>query len=208
MPIICLFGPDGSGKSTLANMLARKFQDRNRNVKVSWMRGSHTVASVLAKLLSNSPTFRGDENPYYDIKIPEKMRRLWQIIEFMSALPVILLRFVLPALLGRTVVCDRYVPDFVVWVALTTDDREYPSKPEARFLLKLSTKCDYRVYVYASQERLEEREKKDGTSLGSGQAELYSSIAKSIGANKVDTTHESPNESLRSILDRIEGEIN
>jgi len=50
MPIICFFGPDGSGKTTLAKALARKFEDYRFNVRISWMRGTHTLASLAGEV--------------------------------------------------------------------------------------------------------------------------------------------------------------
>ncbi|MGB9622287.1 MAG: AAA family ATPase, partial [Candidatus Bathyarchaeia archaeon] len=49
MPLICLFGPDGSGKSTLARALTKRLSDENFRVKLSWMRGTHTLASLVAR---------------------------------------------------------------------------------------------------------------------------------------------------------------
>jgi hypothetical protein len=77
---------------------------------------------MLAKFLSKFATFKGPNNPYYGISIPSHMKRLWQLIEFISALPVLLVRFMLPSFLGYTVVAERYIPDFLVWVVITTDD--------------------------------------------------------------------------------------
>jgi hypothetical protein len=53
------------------------------------------------------------------------MRRLWQLLELASALPVMLARFVPPSLLGRVVVAERYAPDLLVWASLTTGDEGY-----------------------------------------------------------------------------------
>ena len=154
MPIICFFGPDGSGKTTIAMSLAEKLRSRSLKVKLSWMRGTHTLASMLAKFLSKFVTFRGSDNPYYGISIPSHMKRLWQLVEFVSVLPVLLVRFMLPSLLGYTIIAERYIPDFLVWVVITTDDSSYLSSISARFLLALALRAKAKIYVKADLQKL------------------------------------------------------
>jgi thymidylate kinase len=125
MSLISFFGPDGSGKTTLAKALARKLENHNLKVKISWMRGTHTVASIIARIIARFPAFRGQDNPYYRISIPSDIKRLWQLVEFISVLPILLAKFILPSILGYTVIAERYVPDFLVWVSLTTRDEDY-----------------------------------------------------------------------------------
>jgi len=69
---LCLFGPDGSGKSTLANHVAGWFRGRGFCVAVVWLRGTHTLASIFARLLARFSRFRGPCNPYYWICVPRK----------------------------------------------------------------------------------------------------------------------------------------
>jgi hypothetical protein len=71
---------------------------------------------MLARFLSKFVTFKGSDNPYYGISIPSYMKRVRQLIEFISVLPVLLVWFLLPGLLGYTVIAERYIPDFLVWV--------------------------------------------------------------------------------------------
>ena len=123
--LICFFGPDGSGKSTITKGLAKRLDCEGIRAKLSWMRGTHTLASLLARFLSRFAPFRGSDNPYYGISIPNSARRIWQLLEFISALPILLVRFVLPSLLGYVVIAERYLPGFLVWVSLTTRDEDY-----------------------------------------------------------------------------------
>jgi len=57
MPIVYFFGPDGAGKTTLVQRVATTLRERRYRVKVSWMRGSHTVASLLLKLFAKRRLF-------------------------------------------------------------------------------------------------------------------------------------------------------
>lgn len=204
MPLICLFGPDGSGKTTLARALAEGFKRRGSRVIVSWMRGTHTLASMLARFLSRFAIFRGSDNPYYGISIPDYAKRVWQLIEFISVLPILLTRFMLPCLLGYTVIAERYLPDFLVWVSLTTRDIDYLRSLEARFMLALSTKVDVKFYVTASETELAKR--RSGEVNGeflSRQLKLYDKVAKLVRAYRIDTTERSVEETLDYLLKLI-----
>ena len=204
MPLICLFGPDGSGKTTLARALAEGFKRRGSRVIVSWMRGTHTLASMLARFLSRFAIFRGSDNPYYGISIPDYAKRVWQLIEFISVLPILLTRFMLPCLLGYTVIAERYLPDFLVWVSLTTRDIDYLRSLEARFMLALSTKVDVKFYVTASETELAKRRggEVNGEFL-SRQLKLYDKVAKLVRAYRIDTTERSVEETLDYLLNLI-----
>jgi thymidylate kinase len=200
VPIICFFGPDGSGKSTLAKALAKRLNNNGFRVKLSWMRGTHTLASILARLLSKFSTFRGSDNPYYGITIPRSMRRFWQIIEFASAIPIILLKFILPSMLGYWVVAERYAPDFITWVSLTTCDRHYPERIEARFLLALSSKAHFKIYVTTTPNELLRRRRETSPCFIGKQLKLYERIASALHAHRLETTSKSINESLDEVL--------
>jgi len=204
MLLVCLFGPDGSGKTTIARVLANKLKLKGLRVTVSWMRGTHTLASLLARFLSRFAPFKGSGNPYYGISVPSHARRTWQLIEFISVLPILLIRFSLPTLLGYLVVAERYAPDFVVWVSITTRDRDYLRRIEARFLLALSRRADVRVYVTASEAEIARRRGKEvDREFLSRQLELYSRVAKLIGAYRIDTTGRSVKETLNYVLNLV-----
>ncbi len=200
MPIICFFGADGSGKSTIAKALVKRLSEGGFEVKLSWMRGTHTLASLLAKLLSKSTTFSGSDNPYYGTTIPTNLKRLWQLVEFASILPIILFKFILPSTLGYWVIAERYAPDFITWVSLTTDDQRYPESIEAKFLLALSSKAHAKIYVTATLKELSKRRKRTNPNFVSNQLKLYDRIASAIHAHRLDTTNKNVNKSLEEIL--------
>lgn len=164
------------------------------------MRGSHTFASVLARLLAKFPSVAGPDNPYYHIRIPRRLLRLWQFLEFVSMLPLLFVRFLLPSMMGSFVIAERYIPDFLVWVTLTTNDPAYSRSLGARFLLSLFSKAGTKVYITADYaELLSRRSDVDPTFL-KRQLGLYEKLAKSIGANKLDTTGTSVDESTKALI--------
>jgi len=200
MALIYLLGSDGSGKTTLAKALARKLENQGIEVKISWMRGTHTLASIIASIIAKFSAFRGQDNPYYGISIPSDMRRLWQLLEFMSVLPILLTKFILPSILGYTVIAERYVPDFLAWVSTTTRDENYLERLEARFMLALSVKANLRIYVTASEtELIKRRGGEVDQKFLSRQLRLYVRLAKTVKAYKIDTTGRSVEETLRDL---------
>ena len=201
MPIIYFFGPDGSGKTTIAMSLAEKLRSRSLKIELSWMRGTHTLASILARLISKFATFRGLYNPYYRISIPGSMRRLWQLLEFISVLPILFAKFILPSLLGYTVIAERYIPDFLAWVSATTRDEDYLKRLEARLMLTLSMKADVKVYVTASEAELAKRRSGEvNQKFLIRQLKLYDKLEKLIKAYKIDTTGRSIKETLNELI--------
>jgi thymidylate kinase len=205
MSIFCFFGPDGSGKTTVAKALAERLEDYGFNVRISWMRGTHTLASLLARFLSRFALFRGSDNPYYGISISNSAKRVWQLIEFISVLPILLTKFMLPSLLGYTIIAERYIPDFLVWVSLTTRDEDYLKRLEARFMLTLSMKANVRVYVTASETELAKRRGGEvNQKFLSRQLKLYDRLAKLVKAYKIDTTGRSVEETLDSLLSLVQ----
>lgn len=203
MPIVCFFGPDGSGKTVIARGLAEELKSMGFKVTISWMRGTHTLASLLARFLSRFDAFRGPDNPYYGIRIPRNLRRLWQLIEFISILPVLFAKFLILSLLGYIVIAERYLPDFITWVALTTNDQYYMERVEAKFLLALSSKAEAKIYVTATLKELSKRRRETRTDFLVKQLKLYDRIASAIHAYRIDTTNRSVSESLKEVLNLL-----
>lgn len=207
MPLVYLSGPDGSGKTTLAKALALRLRLGGMRVVVSWMRGTHTLASLMARFLARFPAFKGSDNPYYGISIPKRLRRVWQLLEFVSVLPVLLSRFVLPASLGSMVVADRYLPDFLVWVMLVTRDEGYLNRLEARFMLALSAKAHAGIYVTAAEAELLKRKADMSPALLAKQVSLYERVVRLAGLRRIDTSGKDVREALSELLEliRLEG---
>jgi hypothetical protein len=196
---LLFFGPDGSGKTTIAKASAAHLRKKGFRVKVSWMRGTHTFASFIAVFLSKFAVFKGTANPYYNISIPDKLRKVWQAIEFVSALPIVLLRYTIPSVCGFYVVGERCPIDFIVWVAFTTEDESYLNGFASRTLRTLTLKNSKAVYITADFNTLLTRRKDITPNKLSIQQSLYRKISASINAYTLNTTQRNPQVSLEKL---------
>ena len=160
------------------------------------MRGTHTLASLLARFLSRFSAFKGFCNPYYMICVPRRLQPLWLWIELASLLPVVLARMVIPSARGRVVVAERSPIDFLVWLAITLGRVDAVKSFVGRVAISLAlSTCKRIVYVRADESTLMRRRR------GSPEKRfipielrIYDTIAKALGVYTVDTTNRRVNE--------------
>jgi len=199
---ICLLGPDGSGKSTLARLLASHLA-RHRHVRISWLRGSHMAASLLARFLSLFQNMKGLDNPYYGISIPKVLRPLWWFLEFISVIPNWLLRYLLPSTY-EVVIGERGLLDFLTWVCVTTDIG-FLRTIWARATIALAIRCCRNVLITASLETLNARKGGEPTAKAlPRQWVIYGVLSRALGITVIDTTKEAPTRSLAKLLKALE----
>ncbi|ADN49798.1 thymidylate kinase [Vulcanisaeta distributa] len=198
---ICLFGPDGSGKSTLARLLAQ-YLARGDYVRISWVRGSHMAASLLARFLALFPSMRGVDNPYYGISIPKNLRPLWWFLEFISVLPNWFFRFIMPSIY-ETVIGERGLLDFLVWVCVTTEPG-FLKTLWGRATLALALKHCRNVFIIADLKTLIRRKGREPTARTlPRQWVIYNALAKSLNLISVDTSSDTPIQSLIKLISEL-----
>lgn len=200
--VVCFFGPDGSGKSTLARMLRDVMVMRGIDAVIVWVRGTHTIASFIAKFVSLVGRDLRSEyacNPYYGICIRGHSRYFWAVIEVVSITPVIVHRFVLTRMRHDLVIAERSPPDLIIWLLLTFGGERPP-----RFALEYSVAvtrrvCDKLIYVRADEDVLIKRRPEEDWRIAF-ELPIYDGLAKVLGAKTVDTGDKSPEEALDEVL--------
>ena len=144
--IIAFTGVDGSGKTIIARTIATLLLKRKLKVKILWIKSLHTLAYLTYCFFRKTWGIEYVINPknktieHYATQYMGKMGKLWGLIEFISIIPWILVANILKHI-NYTVICDRYLADFLATVSLRVRDPLWWAKSiPGKFLLTLQSK--------------------------------------------------------------------
>ena len=158
---------------------------------------------MIARFISRFQLFKGSDNPYYKISIPDNLKTLWVLLEFTSFLPILIFKLVFPRVLGEKIICERSIPDFIVWVVFTLKEPGLLNTIPIKFLLSLSRSAPYLLYITASLNTLVSRRPDMDSFLIMRQLVIYEKLSSLLGAYKIDTTDKTIEESVNEILNYI-----
>jgi thymidylate kinase len=124
--VVCLVGPDGVGKTTQAQLLAKTLRRRGLRVKHVWLRFSHIFSLpvlALAKMLSLSEQVTYDDGSrvgYHSFQKSASVSIAYEAARVVDFWFAYLFKVKLWARLGWVVICDRFYPDVVADLRLST----------------------------------------------------------------------------------------
>lgn len=209
MGTVCLFGPDGSGKTTLARMLKDFMQAHGVRATTTWVRGTHTIASLIARVYRaalGNKVIKSGCNPYYSVCVRGHSKHVWSLLEVIGVSPLIIARFILASRIYDLVIAERSPPDFIVWLFLTFGGEPPPALALSYALSVTSKVCDKVVYVTADPKALMRRRPEDTPRILLSLS-IYEALAKFLGAPTIDTTTKTPEESLAELLEVIDRDV-
>lgn len=200
-PLILFTGPDASGKSTLACLLRYYLMRKGLKTKIVRLRGTHTIAYLLMKIMRDVLKLHGNDLHYYGLRIPEKLIGFWSHIEILSILPLVISYYYLMRL-KYVVVSERSVVDVIVWILSGINDnaRSTLLHKQLKFLILLAMRYQEKTfYVTAEVYELFLRKPSDKT-LVLKMIPYYNAFAKYLGLKTINTSRNNPRKCLEVLI--------
>ena len=206
--VVIFFGADGVGKSTQAAMVLKELRRSGFRARRAWIRARHSLAFFFSQLLiklgygsffarRNSP-----ETKILDTRtLPAKW--LWGLLEFVSVIPLIIIRVYIPLLLGYCVVAERHVIDTIVYNQFFIGDS---FNVYAKILFRLLPKDALFIHLDADRQDVFMRREDDllSKSFTDYQLMQYRFIATRINALSINTSSNDITEVSRIIIDALD----
>ena len=207
VPFISIFGPDGSGKSTHARILADYLVSKGFDVRIVWIKSFHTLAYVLSKIIEGLSPRSVVRNAQYNVIRINSMccnrfnRLLWSLIEFISIIPLVLLRVYIPLLMGKIVITERYIVDSIASIAYALDNPEFDTGNLANIMLHFIPKEAILIHLDSDYETVKSRrlELTDPKDFFQFQRKIYDKLSKRLNAFRIDTAWRSVEETAFEI---------
>jgi len=138
------------------------------------------------------------------------LRALWAWIEFLSVLPLVLVRVYLPLMLGYVVIAERYVFDSVVAISYILGDNGFTHSWRARTLLRMIPKDALLVYLRSDYQCILLRRGRlaESPRFIEHQIRQYDALAAAFGCPVISTGNRSVQETqalVRTLATRYAG---
>ncbi|MFX0139435.1 MAG: hypothetical protein ACFFDN_37690 [Candidatus Hodarchaeota archaeon] len=210
-PLIIFFGPDGSGKTTQALLLCKYLRVKKLPVSYIWVRGRHTLAYLLSNFFIKIGYFKKIKVPngmtykIFDPSILPKINFFWKIIEVISILPIIFIKYHIPRIFGFIIIADRYIIDTIAYLSYYFEI-QFLKGFLTRFLFMLIPTNCILFHIDAKTDILISRLKYDIATLDyiKFQKKIYQKLGEILGANKIDTSNKTIIETFNDILTILE----
>jgi thymidylate kinase/predicted nucleotidyltransferase len=143
--LICLIGTDGSGKTTLADKLVNELDLKGYSAKYVWFRFPRFLTFVIL-LVSKLTGFTKYKNyGKYHIVLHyfhlSPFRVIYPLVVLVDMIAYYIVKVWVPLKLGYIIVCDRWVYDILIDVALDTRNPHFLDTFVGRLLCSFATEA-------------------------------------------------------------------
>jgi len=143
--IIVFSGVDCAGKSTQINLLKKQISKQGVTVKSIWSRGGYTPGFELLKklmriVLGKKSIPSGNDERRDKVMSSSLISYLWLMIAMLDLLILYVITIRIESLLGRVVICDRYLGDTFIDFSLNFSKHNFEKMWLWKLLLATSPK--------------------------------------------------------------------
>lgn len=209
--LICLSGPDGVGKTTQARILVQHLNSQGVAARYQWLRFNHLFTLPLlgymriAGISKKEVTRDGNAIRRLDLSRSEWLRTLFHAATLIDMLIGSIVKIRIPAVFGRTIVCDRFVIDTIVDVAIAEGDTTFFQSATGTALMRLVPNRTMTVVMTDQPEVLMNRRAEIPSKAEiSHKIDLYFAVAASIGIKPLDCHNRTIAEVSEMILERVD----
>jgi thymidylate kinase len=143
---ICITGIDGVGKTTHVNLIIEHLRKKGIKCQYKWLRFHHLFSLPLLAFCRVAGYTRmsalGDSQKcsYHEFYKSRFVSAVYPWILFFDTFLFTTIKVYIPMFFGTSIVCDRFVYDTLIDLAVATKDHEIYKKPVGKLFLKLIPK--------------------------------------------------------------------
>lgn len=190
---ICVTGIDGTGKTTHTYQILNHLRNKGIKSEYKWMRFYHLLSLPLlafCRILKYTrvSTLGGTQKcSYHDFYKSRIISYVYPWVLFADTLLFTTIKVYIPMIFGTSIVCDRFVYDTLIDVAVATKNHEIYKEPVGKLFLKLIPKNAKFIMLTIDKSIifLRRNELKDDLTFDE-RYELYMSFASAFGISVVD----------------------
>jgi thymidylate kinase len=143
---ICITGIDGVGKTTHVNLIIEHLREKGIKCQYKWLRFHHLFSLPLLAFcrvagytrLSTLGNFQ--KCSYHEFYKSRFVSAIYPWILFFDTFLFTTIKVYIPMFFGTSIVCDRFVYDTLIDIAVATKDHEIYKKSVGKLFLKLIPK--------------------------------------------------------------------
>lgn len=172
--LIIFMGTDGVGKSTHARMIHKYLADKGIMCKYEWLRIHHLISLPLLAYcrligLTKYEVKNGQRIGRHEFYRSQFVSNVYPSLLFMDMALVYIVKIAFPSLLGKSIICDRYIYDTLVDLMISLNDFELFNKETGKVFLRLIPNDAKSLLIDLDEETIRERARQNSTKPNSGE---------------------------------------
>jgi thymidylate kinase len=194
--VISVSGIDGSGKTTIIEYILKELNSQERKTRYVWLRYNHYFTKLILIIcrlirLTSYENHNGVRVGYHYFYKSKIISFLFISLTWIDTFIATFFTVYIPAFFGRTVVCDRWIPDILIDLAVDTHCLIDEDSKLYKFFYKLVPKSATLLMVNREFDEIyNAREEHQYDKYLNKRFNLYEELKKSGKCQIIDNTKE------------------